>query len=97
VIGLSNVFGIQTMLPLGMHRTFSRILMIAGAMNVLLVFALSSLLAATGTAISVLATELFVTGAMATVLVRRKVPIFGQTGEVIGGRAETTPEPGCGG
>lgn len=78
LIALSNVFGIQTMLPLGMKRTFSGILMIAGALNILALLALARLYGPAGAAASVLCTELFVTVVMAIKLRRQDVPIFGR-------------------
>lgn len=68
LIGLSNVFGIQTMLPLGLKRPFSRIVLVSGLINVVLLFLLVPLLQAEGAAAAVLLTEGFVTLAMALVL-----------------------------
>ncbi len=76
VIGLSNVFGIHTMLPLGMKRGFTRILMSAGALNVLLLYALASWFGAVGAAMAVLATEALITVLMVTVLRRNGVALF---------------------
>lgn len=78
VVALSNVFGIHTMLPLGMKRTFSGILMLAGALNILALLALARSFGPAGAAASVLSTELFVTIVMAIKLRRRDVPIFGR-------------------
>jgi O-antigen/teichoic acid export membrane protein len=76
VVGLSNVFGIQTMLPLGMKTTFSRIVLLAGPLNIALLLTLASAFGAKGAAASVLTTELLVTLAMAVSLWRLDVPIF---------------------
>jgi PST family polysaccharide transporter len=76
LVGLSNVFGIHTMLPMGMKKAFSRILIIAGAINVLTLFVLAHWYGAAGAAAAVVGTELFVTAVMMWVLVRRNVPIF---------------------
>jgi O-antigen/teichoic acid export membrane protein len=76
VVGLSNVFGIQTLIPLGMKDVLTRILVGAGVLNVMLVFVLSHGLGETGTAIGVLATEVGVTVTMGAVLLQRGVPIF---------------------
>jgi PST family polysaccharide transporter len=73
LVALSNVFGIQTMLPMGMSRSVSRILLTAGLLNVGLLFVLTPLFGAPGTAISVSTTELFVTGVMALILRRDNV------------------------
>jgi PST family polysaccharide transporter len=76
LVALSNVFGIQTMLPLGMGRTVSRILLSAGLLNVCLLFVLTPLFASAGTAMSVTTTELFVTMVMALILRRNNVPVL---------------------
>lgn len=76
VIGLSNVFGIQTMLPLGMSYAFSRILIGAGLVHLLTLLYLTHLHGAIGAAMAVLLTEAAVAIAMAGTLWRRGVPIF---------------------
>jgi len=76
LIGLSNVFGMQTMLAMGMNQLVSRILVIAGAINVLALFVLTHWFAAVGAAMAVAGTELFVTVVMALILRRRKLPVF---------------------
>jgi PST family polysaccharide transporter len=75
-IGLSNVFGIQTLLPLGMQRSFRNIVTGSGILNVALLVPLSFVWADKGAAAAVLITEIVVTLAMALVLVWRQVPIF---------------------
>jgi len=75
LVALSNVFGIQTMLPLGMSRTVARILFGAGLLNVCLLFVLTPLFASSGTAMSVTTTELVVTVVMALILRRNNVPV----------------------
>ena len=76
VVGLSNVFGIHTMLPLGMKVAFSRIVTLAGPINILLLLAAVSALGVQGAAISLLTTEVLVTVAMAICLWRLDIPIF---------------------
>ncbi len=76
LVALSNVFGIQTMLPMGMSRSVSRILLTAGLLNVCLLFALTPPFGSSGTALSVTTTELFVTVMMAWFLRRENVPLF---------------------
>jgi O-antigen/teichoic acid export membrane protein len=76
LVALSNVFGVQTMLAMGMNKQVARILVCAGALNVLLLCGLASWLGALGAAASVVTTELFVTCAMAVFLIRRKLPVF---------------------
>lgn len=82
LVALSNVFGIHTMLPLGMKRTFSGILILAGTLNILALLALARLFGPAGAAAAVLSTELFVTVVMAIKLRRHDVPIFGRAAVV---------------
>jgi len=76
IVGLSNVFGIQTLLPLGKKETFTRIVMLAGAINIALLLVLAGAFGAQGAAAAVLTTEVLVTLAMAISLWRLDVPIF---------------------
>jgi PST family polysaccharide transporter len=76
LVGLSNVFGVQTMLAMGMNRLVSRILVIAGAANLAALFVLTHWFGAVGAAMAVAGTELFVTVAMALILRRRNLPVF---------------------
>jgi polysaccharide transporter, PST family len=78
VIALSNVFGLHTMLPLGMQRTFSGIVMLAGVLNLITVVLLAHWFGPVGAAAAVLTTELFVTVLEAITLRRESVPIFGR-------------------
>ncbi len=78
VVGLSNVFGLHTMLPLGMKSAFSRILLVAGPVNIALLLPLAMNFGAAGAASAVLLTEVLVTLAMAVSLWRLHVPIFGR-------------------
>lgn len=76
LIALSNVLGIQWMLPLGMDRPFNTIIFIAGGLNVFLAFFLASRYTAIGMAVAVVTAEAFVTGAMYGLLrFRRLDPI----------------------
>ena len=61
IIGLSNIFGIQTMVAFGMQCIFSRILMWSAALNFILIFPMIIWLQAIGLAITVVLVELFVT------------------------------------
>lgn len=69
-IGLSNVFGIQTMLNFGMKRSFSRILLVSGLLNIAIIIPLIYAMGGEGAAISVLVTEVVVTLTMAWTLHR---------------------------
>lgn len=62
LIALSNVFGIQWMLPLGMDRPFNTIILIAGAINIVLAVILAPLFGELGMAWAVVVAETFVTG-----------------------------------
>lgn len=70
IIGLSNVFGIQTMLNFEMKQTFSRIVIASGLINIMLILPLAHWLGAQGAAISVLLTEIIVTSLMTLALAR---------------------------
>lgn len=76
LIGVSNVLGIQWMLPLGMDATFNRIILAGGLLNVTFGLGLAIAFGAIGTAYAVVVTEMFVTMAMFTVLRRKKLDPF---------------------
>lgn len=69
-IGLSNVFGVQTMLNFGMGKQFSQVLIFSGILNLVLLFGLVPALNAKGAAISVVVSEAAVTLVMASLLYR---------------------------
>jgi len=62
-IALSNVFGIQWMLPLGLDRAFNRIFVVAGFLGLLSALLASSIWGPIGMAWVVVGTEALVTGA----------------------------------
>lgn len=64
LIALSNVFGIQVMLPFHLDRAFFTILVVAGLINILTALLLVPIWGAMGTAISVAFTEFYVTATM---------------------------------
>jgi PST family polysaccharide transporter len=64
LVGLSNAFGIQWMLPLGMDRVFNTIIVSGGALNMLLVVVLAPRYSHIGTAWAVVITEAFITVSM---------------------------------
>jgi len=76
IIFLSNVSGIQTMLPLNKHKSFSAILFFAAIINLTLAVILVSNYFEIGTAISVLATEIFVTLAFFVFIKKNKILII---------------------
>lgn len=71
LIALSNVLGIQMMIPFGMDRAFTIILFIAGILNVALAVLLAPKWQANGMAFSVLLSEIFVTFTMFGYLYRQ--------------------------
>jgi PST family polysaccharide transporter len=80
IVAVSNVLGIQTMIPFGLDRQFSRILIVAGLFNITLAIPLIKLFAAQGAGASVLFTEILVTTTIIFVLHRHNIPIY------VGGR-----------
>lgn len=76
VIFLSNVLGIQTMLPMNKHKSFAIILFFAAMINLILSFILVSKYFEIGTSISVLATEIFVTMAFFVFIKKNKILIL---------------------
>jgi polysaccharide transporter, PST family len=76
LIGLSNIFGIQGLVPLGYTRAFSRILLISGVLNITLIVPLGYWFLADGAAIAVLITELFVTALMGFYLASKEPKLF---------------------
>jgi O-antigen/teichoic acid export membrane protein len=66
--GLTDVFGVQTMLPLGLKVQFSRVLLSSGVLNFALLVPLTHLFGAQGAAATVLTTETAIVIAMAYTL-----------------------------
>ena len=82
-VALSNVFGVQTMLTFGMHRLFSRILLLSAILNLALIVPLARLDCAPGAAFAILITETFVTIAMGWLLHRRGFSILFSRREIL--------------
>jgi len=76
VIALSNVLGIQWMVPLGLDKQFNRIILSAGALNITLALILAPLFGAVGMALAVVTTEIFVTAVVYVFLKRRALDPF---------------------
>jgi PST family polysaccharide transporter len=74
--GLSDLFGVQTMLPLGMKAHFSRVLIGSAVLNFALLAVLAHLFGEQGAAATVLIVETCVAGAMALTLHLEKVPFL---------------------
>ena len=68
VVVLSNIFGIQIMMPLQMKREFNMVLFSASALSLTIMYPLIISYGAAGAAANILLVELFVTSAMAIVL-----------------------------
>lgn len=83
LIALSNVLGIQWMLPLGLERPFNAIILSAGLINLALAVLLAPRYAHVGMALAVVVSEAFVTLAIWGVLQRRHMNpiIFGRNKE----------------
>lgn len=77
VVGLSNIFGIQTMLNFNRKRAFSRILVSACVINLILAVSLVPNYGYIGSAVSVLVVEIFVTITMFVYLQRTGIRIIG--------------------
>jgi len=75
IIFLSNVFGIQTMLPLNYHKNFAKILFFAAVINLIISFLIVPMFLAIGTSISVLITEIFVTVSFFIFIKRKNIQI----------------------
>jgi PST family polysaccharide transporter len=73
IILLSNIYGIQIMLNLNYKKEFSRIILSAGIVNLLLSFILVPLYLEIGTAIAVVITETIVTAGMIAFVKRKKI------------------------
>ena len=76
LIALSNVFGIQTMIPLGFDKQFSRILLLAGLINICVGVPLIHSFGAQGAGAAVLLAEMFVTGAMFGTLTKHGINVI---------------------
>jgi polysaccharide transporter, PST family len=87
LIALSNVFGIQWMLPLGMDRPFNTIILLAGAINLALAVILAPSYAAIGMACSVVTAESFVTGGIYLLLRWRGLDPLGRAAGAYSGPA----------
>jgi O-antigen/teichoic acid export membrane protein len=76
MVGLADLFGVQTMLPLGMKSQFSRVLLMSAVVNFSLLAVLAKLFGEQGAAATVLITETLVAAAMAYTLHLQGVPLW---------------------
>jgi PST family polysaccharide transporter len=79
LVALSNVLGIQLMLPLGEDRAFTLILFGAGLLNIILAIVLAPPFEAVGMAVAVLISEFFVTVAMIAYLCFININVIAQS------------------
>jgi len=77
LVSLSNVFGIQTMLPLGFDKAFYKIISVAAFIHIILLLTLIPEYFAIGTAVSVIITEFLVTILMFVFLKYKKILFTG--------------------
>lgn len=61
LISISNIYGIQTLLPFGYAKLFSKILIQSGCVSIFILIVLTTMFSEYGAAISVLVTEFIVT------------------------------------
>lgn len=76
VIGLSNIFGIQTLLTHGYKKEFSRVLLLSGLISLCTLLPLCYLFSSIGAAVSVVFTEFIVTILMLKQVLNKKIPLF---------------------
>jgi polysaccharide transporter, PST family len=76
LIAMSNVLGIQWMLPLGLDMQFNRIILTAGLINILLAVLLAPFYAHLGMAWAVVIAETFVTTSIFLLLKKQKLDPF---------------------
>lgn len=76
IISLSNVFGIQTMLVLGMKKQFNRVLLSAAIVNTVIVLPMIYFYQAIGVSISMTITEIFVTSSMYYILKKNNIDLI---------------------
>lgn len=76
IIGLSNVFGIQTMLTFNLKEVFSKITIVGGLINVALAAALAYFYQHIGVAAAVLLTEIFITVSIFSYLRKKGINVL---------------------
>ena len=68
IIGISNILGVQIMLPKKMNKEFNVILLLSALVSLVLIYPMSKIYAAKGAAITVLCAECIVSLSMAVFL-----------------------------
>jgi PST family polysaccharide transporter len=84
IIALSNTFGVQVMVNFGLKKLLTRILAVAGVLDIILALSLAAPFKQVGVAIASLTTETFVTAVMFVALRKNGLDVF---------RAVKEPEP----
>ncbi|MCG3813616.1 flippase [Photobacterium damselae] len=77
IVGLSNIFGVQTLLTCGYKKDFSKILMYSGVVNLILIVPACYYFSYMGAAVTVVITEVFVTFRMFLFIKKHQIPLFG--------------------
>ncbi|SAK95962.1 polysaccharide biosynthesis protein [Caballeronia fortuita] len=90
MVGLTDLFGVQTMLPLGMKAQFSRVLMASAVLNFSLLAVLAKLFGEQGAAATVLVVETLVAAAMAFTLHLQGVPLLRRARPITGSAGSET-------
>ena len=73
IVAMSNVLGYETMLSLHMESIYSKILISAAIVSLIIIWPLTYYYGCIGTAITTVITELFVTISMGYVIYRNKI------------------------
>jgi len=76
IILMNNIAGIQTMLNIGYKKEFSKIIMVAAVINLVISFSIVPVFYEIGSAASVVITEIYVTLAMIVFLIRKGIKII---------------------
>jgi len=82
MIGMSNIFGVQTMLPFNHKKAFSRILIFGSILSIILSLILVPLYQDIGSAVTVTIVETFITIAMFIYLQKSGLKIIGENKHV---------------
>ena len=73
IISVSNLMGIQILIPFGYKKEFSKVLMVAGGLSLVIIYPAINLYAEYGAAILVVVTELIVTMMMVYTVIKLKI------------------------
>jgi len=76
IIGLSNIFGTQTMLVFNFKKAFSKIIISAGILNIITASVLALIYKHVGVSIAELSTEIFITTSMFFFLKKKRIKLF---------------------